>query len=129
MKKQSTKVFKKQKTKVLSHPPTCLLLDSYTHSSHLILSTPITHIHSIFPAFDQIVNEAAKLRYRSAGGFDCGQLTIRAPSMAVGHGGPYHSQSPEAFFQQAAGLKVSLLLPWSSTFSTPFDGVRSNVMG
>ncbi|MBW0547921.1 hypothetical protein O181_087636 [Austropuccinia psidii MF-1] len=60
----------------------------------------------IFPAFDQIVNEAAKLRFRSGGLYDCGKLTIRAPCMAVGHGGLYHSQSPEAFFQQAAGLKV-----------------------
>lgn len=60
----------------------------------------------IFPAFDQIVNEAAKLRYRSGGDFDCGHLTIRAPTMAVGHGGLYHSQSPEGYFQQAAGLKV-----------------------
>lgn len=33
----------------------------------------------IFPAFDQIVNEAAKYRYRSGGMFDCGGLTIRAP--------------------------------------------------
>jgi Transketolase, pyrimidine binding domain len=33
----------------------------------------------IFPAFDQIVNEAAKYRYRSGGTFDCGGLTIRAP--------------------------------------------------
>lgn len=60
----------------------------------------------IFPAFDQIVNEAAKLRYRSASGYNCGPLTIRAPTMAVGHGALYHSQSPEAYFQQAAGLKV-----------------------
>lgn len=60
----------------------------------------------IFPAFDQIVNEAAKFRYRSGGSYDCGRLTIRSPIMAVGHGGLYHSQSPEGFFQQAAGLKV-----------------------
>ncbi|EGG12946.1 uncharacterized protein MELLADRAFT_87178 [Melampsora larici-populina 98AG31] len=61
----------------------------------------------IFPAFDQIVNEAAKLRYRSGGDYDCGHLTIRAPTMAVGHGALYHSQSPEGYFQQAAGLKQS----------------------
>ena len=60
----------------------------------------------IFPAFDQIVNEAAKLRYRSGGQYDCGRLTIRTPSMSVGHGGLYHSQSPEGFFMGAAGLKV-----------------------
>jgi len=60
----------------------------------------------IFPAFDQLVNEAAKLRYRSGGSYNCGKLTVRTPIMAVGHGGLYHSQSPEGFFQQASGLKV-----------------------
>lgn len=54
----------------------------------------------------QIVNEAAKARYRSGGQFDCGALTIRAPCGAVGHGALYHSQSPEAFFAHAPGLKV-----------------------
>lgn len=48
----------------------------------------------IFPAFDQIVNEAAKYRYRSGGQFGCGSLTIRATWGAVGHGALYHSQSP-----------------------------------
>ncbi|KAJ8496795.1 hypothetical protein ONZ51_g896 [Trametes cubensis] len=61
----------------------------------------------IFPAFDQIVNEAAKFRFRSSGNFNVGKLTIRCPSMAVGHGGHYHSQSPEGFFMGAAGLKSS----------------------
>lgn len=60
----------------------------------------------IHPAFDQIVNEAAKYRYRSGNEFDSGRLTIRTPYGAVGHGGHYHSQSPEAFFCHAAGLKV-----------------------
>ncbi|KAF8344158.1 thiamine diphosphate-binding protein [Cantharellus anzutake] len=63
----------------------------------------------IFPAFDQasrIVNEAAKMRYRSGGHFTAGSLTIRSPSMSVGHGGLYHSQSPEGFFLGAAGLKI-----------------------
>ena len=60
----------------------------------------------IFPAFDQIVNEAAKYRYRSGNEFDCGGLTIRTPCGAVGHGGHYHSQSPEAFFAHAPGVKV-----------------------
>lgn len=60
----------------------------------------------IFPAFDQIVNEAAKYRYRSGNMFNCGGLTIRAPYGAVGHGGHYHSQSPEAFFCHVPGLKV-----------------------
>ncbi|OBZ65732.1 2-oxoisovalerate dehydrogenase subunit beta, mitochondrial [Grifola frondosa] len=60
----------------------------------------------IFPAFDQIVNEAAKFRFRSSGQFNAGKLTIRCPSMAVGHGGHYHSQSPEGFFMGASGIKV-----------------------
>ncbi|EJD53169.1 pyruvate dehydrogenase [Auricularia subglabra TFB-10046 SS5] len=60
----------------------------------------------IFPAFDQIVNEAAKFRYRSGGQYNVGGLTIRSPTMAVGHGGLYHSQSPEGYFLGAAGLKI-----------------------
>ncbi|CAG8793442.1 14402_t:CDS:2, partial [Dentiscutata erythropus] len=39
----------------------------------------------IFPAFDQLVNEAAKYRYRSGGIFDVGGLTVRSPCSAVGH--------------------------------------------
>nr|XP_048701114.1 2-oxoisovalerate dehydrogenase subunit beta, mitochondrial isoform X3 [Caretta caretta] len=60
----------------------------------------------IFPAFDQIVNEAAKYRYRSGDLFNCGSLTIRAPWGCVGHGALYHSQSPEAFFAHCPGIKV-----------------------
>ncbi|GMH65344.1 hypothetical protein TrRE_jg12701 [Triparma retinervis] len=60
----------------------------------------------IFPAFDQLVNEAAKFRYRSGGQWDCGGLTVRTPVGAVGHGGHYHSQSPEAYFTHTPGIKV-----------------------
>ncbi|MDN4504199.1 transketolase C-terminal domain-containing protein [Alteromonadaceae bacterium BrNp21-10] len=60
----------------------------------------------IFPAFDQIVNEAAKFRYRSGGQFDCGNLTIRTPYGGGIAGGLYHSQSPEAFFAHIPGMKV-----------------------
>jgi len=60
----------------------------------------------ILPAFDQIVNEGAKYRYRSGGQWDCGRLTIRCASSLVGHGAIYHSQSPEAFFAHAPGLKL-----------------------
>lgn len=60
----------------------------------------------VFPAFDQIVNEAAKYRYRAGGEYDCGGLTVRMPCGAVGHGGMYHSQSPEAFFAHSPGLKI-----------------------
>merc|ERR1711871_837463 len=71
--------------------------------------TPIAEIQFadyIFPAFDQIVNEAAKFRYRSGNEFDVAGLTIRSPYGAVGHGGHYHSQSPEAYFTHTPGLKV-----------------------
>lgn len=47
------------------------------------------------------------MRYRSGGMFDCGKLTIRTPCGAVGHGGLYHSQSPEAYFAHTPGLKAS----------------------
>ncbi len=60
----------------------------------------------IYPAFNQIVNEAAKYRYRSGGIMDCGGLCIRTPCGAVGHGGHYHSQSPESYFAHTAGVKV-----------------------
>lgn len=60
----------------------------------------------IFPGFDQLVNEAAKYRYRSGNEYNCGGLTVRAPWGAVGHGGHYHSQSPEALFAHVPGLKV-----------------------
>ena len=58
----------------------------------------------------QLVNEAAKFRYRSGGQFDVGRLTVRTPTMSVGHGGLYHSQSPEGFFMGASGLKVRMYL-------------------
>ncbi|KAI9446154.1 pyruvate dehydrogenase [Lactarius indigo] len=48
----------------------------------------------------------AKFRYRSGGQFNVGRLTVRTPSMSVGHGGLYHSQSPEGFFMGASGLKI-----------------------
>lgn len=58
----------------------------------------------------EIVNEAAKYRYRSGNQFNAGKLTIRTPTMSVGHGGLYHSQSPEGFFIGASGLKVNVNL-------------------
>ena len=60
----------------------------------------------IFPAFDQIVNELAKLRYRSGTHFAKSSVTIRASYGAVGHGGAYHSQSPEGFFSHCPGLTI-----------------------
>ncbi len=72
-------------------------------------SRPIAEIQFadyIFPAFDQIVNESAKFRYRSGNEFDVGKLTIRTPYGGGIAGGLYHSQSPEAYFTQTPGLKV-----------------------
>ena len=59
----------------------------------------------IHPAFDQIVSEAARLRYRSNGDFGC-PLVIRAPWGGGIHGALYHSQSIEAFYAHVPGLKV-----------------------
>jgi len=59
----------------------------------------------IHPAYDQIVNEAAKIRYRSRGTYTC-PLVIRAPFGAGVHGGMYHSQSVEALFFHVPGLKI-----------------------
>src|SRR5437764_1807832 len=67
----------------------------------------------IYPAVDQIVNEAAKIRYRSNGAWGC-PLVIRAPYGAGVHGALYHSQSVEAFFMHVPGLKIV-------TPSTPHD--------
>jgi 2-oxoisovalerate dehydrogenase E1 component beta subunit len=57
------------------------------------------------PAFDQIVNEAAKFHYRSNGDWSC-PITIRAPYGVVPGGALYHSQSVEAWFCNTPGLKV-----------------------
>lgn len=59
----------------------------------------------IHPAFDQIVNEAATLSYRSNGAWSC-PVVFRAPCGAGVHGGLYHSQSVEAFFAHVPGLYV-----------------------
>lgn len=67
----------------------------------------------IHPAFNQIVNEAAKMYYRSDGQWRV-PLTIRSPYGGGIGGGLYHSQSVEAFFAHVPGLKV--VIP-----STPYD--------
>ena len=59
----------------------------------------------IFPAFDQIVSELAKFRYRSGGEFPA-KMVIRSPIGGGIRGGHYHSQSPEAYFIHTPGLKV-----------------------
>ena len=59
----------------------------------------------VYPAYDQIVSEAARLRHRSNGDFTC-PLVIRMPTGGGIFGGQTHSQSPEAIFTHVSGLKV-----------------------
>jgi len=59
----------------------------------------------IYPAFDQIVSEAAKMRYRSGGQFTV-PMVIRTPYGGGIRGGHYHSQSSEAYFAHTPGLTV-----------------------
>ena len=67
----------------------------------------------IYPAFDQLVSEAARLRYRSAGEFSA-PITVRAPCGGGIFGGQTHSQSPEGIFTHVSGLKT--VMP-----SNPYD--------
>jgi 2-oxoisovalerate dehydrogenase E1 component beta subunit len=67
----------------------------------------------IYPGLDQLVSEAARLRYRSAGEF-IAPMTVRTPFGGGIFGGQTHSQSPEAMFTHVAGLKT--VVP-----STPYD--------
>lgn len=67
----------------------------------------------IMPAVNQIISEAAKMRYRSNNDWNC-PLVIRAPYGGGIHGALYHSQSVEALFTHVPGLKVV-------TPSTPYD--------
>jgi len=76
----------------------------------------------IHPAFNQLVSEAARLRYRSNNGYSC-PMVVRAPYGGGVHGALYHSQSVEAFFAHVPGLKV--VIP-----STPYDAkglLRSSI--
>jgi len=65
----------------------------------------IQFVDFIYPAFDQIVSEMAKMRWRSAGQYAC-PVVVRAPYGGGIRGGLYHSQSPEAYFCHTAGLTV-----------------------
>ncbi len=67
----------------------------------------------IHPAFNQLVSEAARIRYRTANAFHV-PMVVRAPYGAGVHGALYHSQSIEAFYAHVPGIKV--LIP-----STPAD--------
>lgn len=79
----------------------------------------------IFPAYDQIVNELAKMRYRTGNQYSA-PMIIRTPYGGGIHGGHYHSQSPEAQFLHTPGLVVIVV-------SSPYDAkglllsaIRSN---
>lgn len=79
----------------------------------------------IFPAYDQIVNELAKMRYRTGNQY-AAPLIIRTPYGGGIHGGHYHSQSPEAQFLHTPGLQIAVV-------SSPYDAkgllvsaIRSN---
>src|SRR5262250_2999665 len=67
----------------------------------------------MYPAYDQLVSEAARLRYRSNGDFTC-PIVIRMPTGGGIFGGQTHSQSPEALFTHVCGLKT--VVP-----SNPYD--------
>ncbi|HPE32227.1 MAG TPA: alpha-ketoacid dehydrogenase subunit beta, partial [Parvularculaceae bacterium] len=67
----------------------------------------------VYPAYDQLVSEAARIRYRSNGDFTV-PMTVRMPTGGGIFGGQTHSQSPEALFAHVAGLKT--VIP-----SNPYD--------
>lgn len=67
----------------------------------------------IYPALDQLVSEAARLRYRSAGEFTA-PITVRSPFGGGIFGGQTHSQSPEGIFTHCSGIKT--VIP-----ATPYD--------
>ncbi|MCR6645991.1 MAG: alpha-ketoacid dehydrogenase subunit beta [Terricaulis sp.] len=67
----------------------------------------------VYPAYDQLVSEAARIRYRSAADYTV-PMTVRMPYGGGIYGGQTHSQSPEALFTHVAGLKT--VIP-----STPYD--------
>lgn len=73
----------------------------------------IQFLDFIYPGFEQIVSEMAKIRYRSGGGFTC-PMVIRTPYGGGIKGGLYHSQSSETYFAHTPGLKV--VIP-----SNPYD--------
>lgn len=73
----------------------------------------IQFVDYVYPGFDQLVSQAAKLRYRSGGQFSA-PMVVRLPSAGGVRGGHHHSQSPEALFTHTPGLKVVYV-------STPYD--------
>ncbi len=81
----------------------------------------------VYPAFDQLVNEAAKYRYRDgSGGRSAGGLTVRMPCGGVGHGALYHSQSPESLFTHIPGLRVIMPRSPLQAKGLLLSAIRSN---
>jgi 2-oxoisovalerate dehydrogenase E1 component beta subunit len=83
----------------------------------------------VFPAFDQIVNEAAKARYRAGALGDtmgCGGMVIRMPTGGVGHGALYHSQSPESLFTHVPGMRVVIPRSPSQAKGLLLSAIASN---
>lgn len=69
---------------------------------------PVVEIHLadyMYPAYDQLVSEVARIRYRSANDYTV-PMTVRMPYGGGIRGGQTHSQSPEALFTHVAGLKI-----------------------
>jgi pyruvate dehydrogenase E1 component beta subunit len=79
----------------------------------------------IFPAYDQIVNEMAKMRYRTAGQYTS-SLVIRTPCGGGIHGGEYHSQSPEAQFLHTPGINVVMVSGPYDAKGLLLSAIRSN---
>ncbi|KAI1257806.1 hypothetical protein MGN70_000850 [Eutypa lata] len=81
----------------------------------------------VYPAFDQLVNEAAKYRYRDGScGRNAGGLTVRMPCGGVGHGALYHSQSPESLFTHIPGLRVIMPRSPLQAKGLLLSAIRSN---
>lgn len=81
----------------------------------------------VYPAFDQIVNEAAKMRFRDgSNGRGAGSLTVRMPCGGVGHGALYHSQSPESLFTHVPGIRVIMPRSPIQAKGLLLSAIRSN---
>src|SRR3546814_16336525 len=77
----------------------------------------------IYPAFDQLVSEAARLRHRSAGEY-WAPLTLRSPCGGGIFGGQTHSQSPEGIFTPVSGLKTVMPIQPDDRTEDGRDGKR-----
>jgi 2-oxoisovalerate dehydrogenase E1 component beta subunit len=80
----------------------------------------------VFPAFDQLVNEAAKFRYRDGANGRGLAMTVRMPCGAIGHGALYHSQSPESLFTHIPGLRVIMPRSPIQAKGLLLSAIRSN---